>query len=57
MNAGWSPLAGGAVTGIIIATVQRKYPDASFLALVGVGLICGAIFNLLIWAVSKKVSR
>ena len=57
MRGGWWALAGGAVTGLIIGAIQRRYPGASFAALVGVGILCGALFNLLMWAVGKRSNR
>ena len=41
-------------TGLIIGAVQRRYPGASFAALVGVGILCGALFNLLMWALTRN---
>jgi len=49
----WWALAGGAATGLGISTVQRMYPDISFIALLGVGLVFGALFNVTMRAVSK----
>ena len=53
---GWWAL-GGAVTGAGIATVQRLYPDISLLALMGVGLVFGALFNVVMFVVSRSQRR
>ena len=55
MKAGWWSLAAGAVTGLVISTVQRMYPDISFVALLGVSVAGGAMFNLALFVASKKL--
>ena len=51
---GWWGLAGGAVIGLGIGTVQRVYPDISLLALLGVGLGFGALINGTIFIASRR---
>lgn len=54
---GWWALAGGAVTGVGISTVQRLYPGINFLALIGVGIVFGALFNVVMFVVSRSQRR
>ena len=55
MKGEWWPLAAGAVSGLAISTVQRMYPDISFLALLGISVAGGAMFNLALFVASKKL--
>jgi hypothetical protein len=55
MRGEWWPLAAGAVTGLAVSTVQRMYPDISFVALLGLSVAGGAMFNLALFVVSKKL--
>ena len=53
----WFALVGGALTGIVIGTVQRAYPDISFVSLMCVGIISGALFNLTTLALTNGKKR
>jgi hypothetical protein len=53
----WLAAVGGVLTGIVIATVQRKYPDISFAALLGVGIACGVLFNVAMYIAVKKAKK
>jgi hypothetical protein len=57
MNGTWWGLAGGVFTALVISTVQRTYPDISFVALLGVGLFCGALLNVVRFVVSRTRKR
>ena len=57
MTGNWLAAVGGALTGIVIATVQRKYPDISFAALLGVGIGCGVLFNVAMYIATKKAGK
>ena len=57
MSGGWWAAVGGAVTGLVIGTVQRMYPAIGFVALLSVGMVCGALFNVAMLAVSKRKAK
>jgi len=53
MNGGWWAFVGGVVTALAIGAVQQRRPDVGFVALLGVGLLCGAVFNVAMFVASK----
>ena len=53
MRGGWWALVGGVVTALVIGALQRQYPDVSFVAILGVGIACGAVISLAMFATSK----
>ena len=57
MSGGWLALIGGALTGVVVSTVQRMYPEVSFVVLLGVGIVCGALFNVAMFVASRGKKR
>jgi len=57
MKGGWWAAVGGAVTGLVIGSVQRMYPDIRLVSLLGVGIVCGALFNGMMFAVTRSKER
>ena len=46
----WWPLAGGAVSGLVIGAAQRRYPDVGLPMLMVVGLVNALVFGLVVRA-------
>jgi hypothetical protein len=47
-------LVGGAISGLLIGAVQRRYPDVGLPALMVVGLVNGLVFVLVARAFGRR---
>ena len=57
VSGGWWAALGGAVTGLVIGTVPRMYPGIGLVSLLGIGIVCGALFNVVMFFATKKLRR
>ena len=49
----WWPLLAGALSGLVIGAVQRRYPDVGLPTLMVIGLVNALVFRLVIRALRK----